>query len=578
MIERVPRAAARRVPFRPLLRAAPVLFACAFLGLGPAALARSHEEEFAEGRGSAILETEPWVATIVLEGRASRVMEPLRELTQEIGPRLTGSPALARAEVWALDRFRAMGLDAHLEKWGEIAVGFHRGPAHGRVLAPEERELEFVTPAWSPGTDGPVRGPAVLAPRTLEELASLGEQTEGAWLVERPRRRRGGVPAEVRKALAERRWLGRISPGRGELLHVGGNHRVRWDSLPTEVRITLLEEQHAELVGWLEESRDVELEFDIRNHFLEGPMPQHNVVADLVGSEWPDEYVIVQAHLDSWDAAEGACDDGTGVATTLEAARILTSAGLVPRRTIRFVLYGGEEQGLLGSSAYVRDHADELARISIVLNHDNGTNPVAGIQATEAMLADFERVFAPARSLDPENPFEIRRVDGLRPGPSDHAPFVQANVPAFHWIQSPQGYSRIHHTQHDVFEAADPASQEHSAIVIALAAYGFAQLDHLVERTNLRAPEPRRMGVFLDGLRIRRVIEGSRAERAGWQEDDVIVAIDGKTLESARDLQRLLQEGPSRKRIRLRRGEEEFETELDWSDDPEEARRLERHP
>ncbi len=357
---------------------------------------------------------------------------------------------------------------------------------------------------------------------------------------------------------------------------MGGNHRITWDDLPREVRITLLERQHRELVGWLEEGREVELEFDIRNHFIEGPVPQHNVVADLVGSERPDEFVIVQAHLDSWDAAEGACDDGTGVATTIEAARILVSAGLVPRRTIRFVLYGGEEQGLLGSSAYVRDHADELERISIVLNHDNGTNPVAGIEATDAMLADFERVFAPVRALDPERPFEIRRVDGLRPGPSDHAPFVRANVPAFHWIQSPEGYSRIHHTQHDVLEAADPASQEHSAIVIALAAFGFAQAEHLVDRTNLVAPEPRRMGVFLDGLTVRRVIDGSRAAKAGWRAGDEIVAIDGEALESARDLRRLLQRGPSRKTFRLRRGEEEFESELDWSDDPDEPRRLER--
>lgn len=522
------------------------------------------------------LETAPWVATVVLEGRASRVMEPLEELTREIGPRLTGSPALARAEVWALERFRALGLEAHLEKWGELAVGFHRGPSYGRMLAPVSQQLRFVTAAWSPGTDGPRRGPALLAPQSLDELEALGQRVEGAWIVERPGGRRDRERSAVREALAQRGILGRILAGRGELLQVGGDHRIDWNALPRELRITLLAKQHEELVRRLERGETVELEFDIGNHFIEGPIAQHNVVADLVGSEWPDEFVIVQAHLDSWDAAEGACDNGTGVATTIEAARILSSAGLVPRRTIRFILYGGEEQGLLGSSAYVRDHAEELERISIVLNHDNGTQPIAGIVATDAMLEDFERVFAPVKSLDPARPFEIRRVEGLRPGPSDHAPFVRANVPAFHWVQSSEGYARVHHTQYDVLEAADPASQEHSAIVIALAAYGFAQLDHLVDRTNLRAPEPRRMGVFLEGLTVRRVVEGSRAARAGWRAGDVIVAIDGEALASPQDLQRLLQGGPSRKKFRLRRGEEQVETELDWSDDPDEPRRLER--
>ena len=123
--------------------------------------------------------------------------------------------------------------------------------------------------------------------------------------------------------------------------------------------------------------------------------------------------MIVGGHIDSWDGATGATDNGTGVATTLEAARILMKAGVKPRRTIRFMLWSGEEQGLLGSAAYVKAHKDLMPKISAVLVHDGGTNYLSGIGATEAMLSDFEQVFAPVKELDPKLP--VRGAEGPRP-------------------------------------------------------------------------------------------------------------------------------------------------------------------
>lgn len=517
------------------------------------------------------------LARLVEIARAdNRVQEHLQHLTRSIGPRLTGSSNLQIATSWALRRFEELGLDARLEEWGSFPVGFDRGPARGRIVSPEE-PLEFITQAWSAGTRGPLRARAVLQPDTAEAVERMAKHLEGAWLVrddaalDRDRR------DAVRRAVARLRVAGVVQAGPdSNLLVMGGNHRVEWDKLPTDVRILLRHDQHRALADRLKAGEELELEFDIQNRFVKGPIPQHNVIADLVGGQRPHEFVIVQAHLDSWDGAEGACDNGTGVATTLEAARLLVEAGLRPRRTIRFVLYSGEEQGLFGSSAYVEMHAAELPRTSIVLNHDNGTNPLAGIQATRAMLPAFERVFAPVQALDPERPFTIQLVDGIRPGPSDHAPFVRAGVPAFHWVQAREGYSYIHHTQHDVFEAASAPDQEHSALVVALAAFGFAALEDLVDRTDMTAPEPRRAGVFLEGQAVQRIVEGSRAAQAGWQAGDVILSVDGVELGEGVSLQRELARGGSRKLFRLRRGEETLETVIDWSDDPDEARRLER--
>ncbi len=522
------------------------------------------------------------LASILAVGRhQSRVQDHLWELCKDIGPRLTSSTNLERAYEWARARFASFGLDARIEQYGEWAVGFDRGAFQGGMVSPETRAYTFITHAWTRGTDGPVRAPAIAHPNTLEELEAVRPRLAGAWLVQ-PERTRGDdrLPKEVRDAVREAAdaagVAGTIRRGTSNgLLITFGNPPESIDAVPAGVNVTVHPDDYDDLAARLTRGESLELEFDIQNHFREGPVRLCNVVADLRGVELPDEYVIVQAHLDSWDGAEGAQDNGTGVATTLEAARILATAGVKPRRTIRFVLYSGEEQGLFGSEGYVETHADELARTSIVLNHDNGTNYLAGIGATQPMRADFERVFAAVKALDPARPFEIREIEGVRPGPSDHTPFVLKGVPAFHWDQDQYGYQFIHHTQNDTYEMADPADQRHSSLVVAISSLGFADLDHLVDRTDMNPPEDRKMGVQLDGTKVVRVISGGRASTAGWLEGDVIVAVDGAQAESQSQVVRLVQDGAARKTIRLQRGTELVETTLDWTDDPDEPRRAE---
>lgn len=507
----------------------------------------------------------------------SRVESTLRELTTRHPRRLTASKGLDEAFAWAAERFRELHLDPRFEAWGTYPAGFERGPAWGRVVYPNPRPLEFITHSWTPGTDGPLRGLAVLEPEgetTDEDLARL---VRGRWVVLRGesssgRRRRAFVDAcEAGGA------LGILARGpESGLLVTSGSQDVAFDERRGMVRITVLHDHHVALEDALAAGGRMQLEFDVDNHFTPGPIENVNLVCDLVGAEFPDQFVLVQAHLDGWDGAEGAQDNGTGVATTLEVARLFVESGIRPRRTIRFVLYSGEEQGLYGSRGYVRDHADELDRTSIVLNHDQGANYLRGIQATEAMYPAFERVFEPVMDLDPARPFEIELVDGISGGASDHAPFVEAGVPAFHWKQEWSGYTYVHHTQNDTFDEVDLDDVRHSVQVIAVAAHGFADLDGLVDRREMRAPRPRRMGVFLSGTEITGVSPDSQADAAGWRKGDVVLTVDGEEVGSRRELTRALQQGGPRKVIVLQRGDERVETVLDYSDDPEEEVRRAR--
>ena len=297
--------------------------------------------------------------------------------------------------------------------------------------------------------------------------------------------------------------------------------------------MTLLRKQFDEIAGWVKEGKPVTLEFDIRNYFKKGPIKLYNVIADIPGTEKPDEYVIIGGHIDSWDGATGTTDNGTGIATTLEAARILKKAGVKPRRTIRFMLWSGEEQGLLGSAAYVKAHKDLMPKISAVLVHDGGTNFLSGIGATEAIYSDFEQVFTPVKELDPKIP--VRGAEGYRPrgGGSDHASFLSANVPGFFWRQAGKAnYEHTHHTQYDTFDAANPDYQKHSSL--SWPHWGLRDRESrpsALARQDARARwdggNRRTLGVQLDEMTVAEVEDDGAAQKAGMKEGDEILKVDG---------------------------------------------------
>ncbi len=514
---------------------------------------------------------------LIEEGRTTNQAQLWIELiTQRFPHRLTGSPHLKMAQMWVLESFEGWDVEARLEQWGEVEVGFERSVSKGTLLGKTPLELQFTTPAWSAGTDGISRGKVMIELESFEQLEQRKEEYKGAWVLRNPAvsRREGAKRTEL---MTEVGAAGYIQPGsRDGRLITGGSRNITWDKLPRLPRVTLLYEQFESLLKSVGAGEQKELEFEIHNQFLHGPIPQHNVIVDIKGTQWPDEYVIVQGHIDGWDGAQGACDNGTGVSTTMSAAHMLLANGIKPKRTIRFIFYSGEEQGLLGSRGFVDLHVDELDKISVVLNHDNGTNYLSGIQATAAMLEDFQHVFAPIMKLDPARPFKIHEVDGLKGGSSDHASFLAVGVPGFHWEQSHEGYRRLHHTQYDTIEEVNHEDQRHSSLVVALAALRFANLDHLIDRTMMREPAPRRMGVFLAGDKqtiVGSVSPGGMAAAAGWQEGDLIVSINGVAVDSRSSIVEQLGMAGAAKTFVLKRAEEEVESVLDWSEDPEEAER-----
>ncbi len=453
-------------------------------------------------------ETKTPEQSIIEAGQDSKVQDHLDYLCNRIGPRLTGSEGMLAACEWAKSEFEKMGLEARIEKWGEFPVGFERGPSYGMLVEPKQMKLEFGTNAWTAGTKGRQLGKVYAAPESMKQLEEMREDLNGAYVLakRRPRFRRRqqteeanqgedkpAISAEERQQVSEELLkcglAGIITSTSDERILTGGNYRITMDTLPTTPRISLLKTQYDEIKAMVDDGKDVQVAFDIRNHFRKGPIPLYNVIADLKGSEIPDEYVVVGGHIDSWDGATGATDNGAGCATTMEAARILTTAGVKPKRSIRFMLWSGEEQGLLGSRAYVEQNMAAVQKsVSAVFVHDGGTNYVAGIRCTASQKEDFEDIFAEAMKLDERTPFEVSVVETMRPrGGSDHVSFIRAGVPGYFWMQRGRAtYRTTHHTQYDTYDTVVPEYQKHSSIVIALGAYGTANLDHLISREGVQ--------------------------------------------------------------------------------------------
>jgi carboxypeptidase Q len=532
------------------------------------------------------------VQRIISAGQTgNQVMQDLDWLTNRIGPRLTSSDNLQDAVEWARDRFKEEGLNsARLEEWGEFPVGFNRGPWFGKVIAPEPRALEFGTNAWTAGTQGVVRGHAVLAPKNDEQLEAVKEKLPGAWVLTAdagsPRLGQELLASSTRPSAVFQRKLdaayeeahiaGMVRPTRTDLVVTGGNHRISWDKLPTTPQINLVRKQFDEIANWLKDGKDVTLEFDIRNHFKKGPIKLYNVIADIPGTEHPEEFVIIGGHIDSWDGATGATDNGTGCATTLEAARILIASGVKPKRTIRFMLWSGEEQGLFGSKAYVKAHPELIPKFSVVLVHDGGTNYLSGITGTAAMQADFQQVFAPILNLDSTMPFAIRKVNGLSTGgASDHASFTAAGAPGIFWNQAGKAvYNHTHHTQYDTYDQAIPDYQKHSSIVLAVGAYGIANLDHLLSRENLIARggggrggqfgNRRLLGVQMDDLKVTDIEPGSVFDKAGGKVGDTLVSINGTKIGDRSEIAQLLQAATPKSKMTVTRDGKEVDLSLEF--------------
>jgi carboxypeptidase Q len=445
----------------------------------------------------------------------------LSYLVDRIGPRLTGSSKLDQASRWTLEQFKALGLEnAHLEPW-TIANSWTRGPAMGRVTAPTEQALTLASAGWSPSTNGPVRGAVVgVGVLKLEDLQKFRGKLKGAIvLLDRPGATEppsnpimtpfdeSNLPLDHPKNLALKDYRGRSKMMADEvkflkeegaaavlsvsekwygMLNMGGGFSREYQ--PGALPSAYMTRENATLLWRLLDAGPVEVEVNVQGSFSGKPVTVYNTVAEIKGAEKPDEVVILGGHLDSWDLGTGATDNGTGSMAVLAAARALVKSGVKPKRTIRFVLFSGEEQGLNGSKAYVAAHKYELSKISGVLVHDTGTGKVLtiGLMHNYAARETIDRVLYP---LAKDKSIGLAEPSLRSEGGSDHVPFDQAGVPASWCIQEVANYEKDHHSQTDTLDRVQWDDLAEGAQVLAIYAYNVAQLPEMLPRKPTPPPQ-----------------------------------------------------------------------------------------
>ena len=449
------------------------------------------------------------VARMIEEGtKRSHVQQDLEYLLDVIGPRLSGSPEMRRANEWTQQKFKEYGMDrADLESWS-FGLGWTRGPMSVRMVAPHNRVLFGVSYAWAPGTTGPTTGPAVyLDARTTAEFNQrFAGKLKGAWVMVGPSTpvRNSDAPGvvadsirvdsmqranaihnddeahyrQVRGALLIREQIaGAILGSEKEfnLLTMSGSP----GAIVPYPMIVIGNDDYSQMERLAKRGEPAKLEIDIKNTFTPAPIDQYNTVAEIRGSEKPDEVVILGAHLDSWDLSTGGTDNGTGAIAVLEAARILKASGVTPKRTIRFVLFSGEEQGLLGSQAYTEDHEKELPKVQAVIVLDNGTGKITGmaLQGREDLRDMWKAMLQPVAQLG-----TLMLRSGRKTG-TDHLAFEPFGVPSFNYDQLTRGYNHTHHSQVDDFDHTVPSDIAQAATIMAINAWQLADMRELLSRS-----------------------------------------------------------------------------------------------
>jgi carboxypeptidase Q len=559
------------------------------------------------------------IAQIIEEGmNHSLAMTNLSYLCNVIGPRLTGSPNLKRANEWTRDRLASWGLtNAHLEAWGPFGRGWTLQRFSAQVVEPQAINLIAYPNAWTPGFEkslvadvvyfdartnadlkkfeGKLKGAIVLAgpmrelrapfeapARRLAEtnllaLANAGEPRDERARIESPDRL-GGTNSTSRGPGAFGRRGGRGFPGRflpflareGAALIVnessigdGGAVFVSAASVPRPEsetnadsgfgfgfganatnlirawatnapaippQITVSAEDYNRMARMIEQGEKVKMAVEMKVKFSDDDLMAYNTVAEIPGTDLKEEIVMLGAHMDSWHAGTGATDNGAGVIATMEAVRIITALNLKPRRTIRIGLWSGEEQGLLGSKAYVGEHfgyftnetkpvlvaslnkeegsgegastsstneptrklvrGREYEKLSIYFNLDNGAGKIRGVylQGNEALRPIFRRWLEPFR----EHGAETLTLSNT--GSTDHMSFDTIGLPGLEFIQDPLDYStRSHHSNEDVFDRIQADDLKQAATIMAAFVYNAAMADEKMPRKPL-VENPHRRG------------------------------------------------------------------------------------
>ena len=452
------------------------------------------------------------VARIRGEGQQrSRALSLYRTLTDEIGARLTGSPAHVQAANWARDRFAEWRLaNPHLEPY-EFGRGWQVEHLSVEMTEPRYVPLIAYAEAWSPSMTGVVSSRVVyVGDKTAAQIQAMAGQLRGAivlthlpqaeWVArDRPQpglddrpvstgnptlpSARSTTPATEMMPLLRSAGAAvalRPSAYRDGTVGVTGNRNIAPDAVPM---IVVAGEQYNVLARLAAAGTPVSLRVDLRTRYTDD-RNSYNVIAEIPGRDpaLGDEVVLVGAHLDSWHTATGATDNADGAVALMEAMRILTALGAQPRRTIRAALWSGEEQGLLGARAYLTQHFSSQAdrdRLAVYLNDDPGSGRTLGfyMEGNRGAKAIFDRWLEPLKDLGATRNI----IEGI--GATDHVPFNEVGLPGFNVIKDFDAYDeRTRHTNADYPERVTEDELKQSAIVMATFAWQAAMADEKIPR------------------------------------------------------------------------------------------------
>lgn len=479
----------------------------------------------------------------------SRVMQTAAHLTDRIGGRLTNSPAMREAERWTQGQFRDWGLsNVHAEGF-EFGRGWWIEDASVRMTAPRPLTLRVIPIAWSPPTQGVLRAPIVVAPMAKErDFAAWRGKLKGRIVLvtypgapddddkQPPFRRLSGddiakldqvqqpdLDPDDKARYEARTWPRRLDAflkGEGAVAWVrmsyrddglvhGEGYRYRVGDTAALPAVEMAAEDYRRLAR-LAFGGPVTLEINSKVHFEDADTKAYNVIADLPGADPAAGYVMAGAHLDSWVAADGATDNAAGSAVIMEAARILKAIGAKPKRTIRFALWSGEEQGIHGSDAYVRQHLatrpvnpdpDRAALgpgynartfpitplpgyrdLAAYFNIDNGSGKLRGLYAE----GNFAAVPMLKDWLSPFSGLGATAVAARRTGGTDHVYMQTVGLPAFQFIQDPLEYqTRTHHTSIDTYDHLRAEDLRQAAVILASVLLSAADADKPIPAATL---------------------------------------------------------------------------------------------
>ncbi len=475
----------------------------------------------------------------------SQVMEIASWITDVYGPRLTGSPMLDKATEWAVKELNDWGMsNVHLEEWGPFGRGWDLKHFEMHAESPNYFPVLAYPKAWSPSVQG--KGEVIyLDAETQEDLDSYKGKLGGKFVMidtirnvdewfdppasrhdsegllnmananvptPRPRRRRnaGGfnfnkamwkmIEEEKPIAVLDRSYKGDLGTVfvSGARTSEGRRQEVGKTIIP---QVTLSVEHYNRIFRMLHKGISTTLSIDLSGEYTnEEDQMEHNIIAEIPGTDLKDEVVIFGAHFDSWHTGTGATDNGAGSSVMMEAARILLETiketGIQPRRTLRLALWTGEEQGLFGSRAYVGQHYAEFPensytpqslkkdqkKVSAYYNLDNGTGKIRGIytQGNEDVVPIFREWFNEFKDLE-AGTITLRNTGG-----TDHLPFDAVGIPGFQFIQDPMAYfNRTHHSNMDNLDHLVEEDLSQAATIIAAMVWNTSQRDEKLPRKEL---------------------------------------------------------------------------------------------